>query len=463
LSLSRRTFLRGAGAAGALLLARPYAGLAATPLGGDLPDGGAARSSVLLPGRFLAHSDLHNHSLLSDGFGDPDGFYPAMRAAGLDSACLTDHGIMGKHHAEITCRDGNPCSRYVGINESRWERMVELADEHNHDGEFVAFSGFEWSSATVGHVNVWFNSEWVDAMQTGSLLSPRATRELRQVGPLPDELIGVFNDLPDTASIDGFYEWLETEPGSGPNGGGADAITGFNHPNEFGDFEGFKPWPAIHERMVSCEALNMDRDYFWFPNEDGRSPYTLNACLNAGWRVGLLGTSDEHSEVYAQPGLGRGGLWVRELTRAGIREALESRMMFATFEVGLRLAATANHVFMGRAVPHRSGPLQIALDIDRGAGWAGKELVVQVVRPGTDEPTLADELDVTVGPPGSPPLELVADVDATDGEWLFLQIVDPERAAPPTLPARWSSRGGVVAYSSPWWLDPDAAPAENGA
>jgi hypothetical protein len=412
-----------------------------------------------VPGRFLVHSDLHNHSLLSDGDGDPDGFYPAMRAAGLDSACLTDHGIMGKFHGEVTCMDGNPCSDYVGINESRWQRLVALADEHDRPEEFVAFRAFEWSSATVGHLNVWFSEQWIDAMATGSLTSLRATRELRNVDelPLPPELFPILNELPETASIDGFYEWLEAQPGSGPLGGGADALAGFNHPNEFGDFEGFKPWPGLLDRVVSCEALNSDRDFFHRASEDGRSPYTLNACLNAGWRVGLLGTSDEHGTEYARPGLGRGGLWVKELTRAGVREALEARAMFATLEVGLRLAASANGVPMGSTVAHRSGVLRLELDLDRGPGWGGKELVVQLVRPGEAEPILAEEFDITVGASGGGPIELAADVDANDGEWLFIRIVDPDREAPADVPSPWSDRGGAVAYTSPWWLSPEAA------
>ena len=55
--------------------------------------------------------------------------------------------------------------------------------------------------------------------------------------------------------------------------------------------------------------------------------------------------------------------------------------MFATFEHGLRLDASANGVQMGRSVPHTSGPLRIELDIDRVETFAGldQKFLEQVV------------------------------------------------------------------------------------
>ena len=52
---------------------------------------GTSRRSRLFPGPFLVHADLHNHTQLSDGRGDPADTFPALRAAGLDAAAITDH------------------------------------------------------------------------------------------------------------------------------------------------------------------------------------------------------------------------------------------------------------------------------------------------------------------------------------------------------------------------------------
>ncbi len=52
-------------------------------------------------------------------------------------------------------------------------------------------------------------------------------------------------------------------------------------------------------------------------------PSPLVACLEQGWRPGLVGVSDEHGRTWGTfDGKGRTGLYVGELTRAGVREAL---------------------------------------------------------------------------------------------------------------------------------------------
>ena len=49
----------------------------------ELPDAwGTSRASRLFPGWWLAHADLHNHTRLSDGAGDPRLAFASMRAAG---------------------------------------------------------------------------------------------------------------------------------------------------------------------------------------------------------------------------------------------------------------------------------------------------------------------------------------------------------------------------------------------
>ena len=70
---------------------------------------------------------------------------------------------------------------------------------------------------------------------------------------------------------------------------------------------------ALRERVVSLEMFNRADDYLQRGVTDGlRSP--LAECLDAGWRVGLIGVSDDHSTNWGfSEGYGRTGLWVREL------------------------------------------------------------------------------------------------------------------------------------------------------
>ena len=53
-------------------------------------------------------------------------------------------------------------------------------------------------------------------------------------------------------------------------------------------------------------------------------------CLDAGWTPGLIGVTDEHGRDWGHPeGKGRTGLFVTELSRSGVREALSNRRSFA--------------------------------------------------------------------------------------------------------------------------------------
>jgi hypothetical protein len=78
MTVSRRTVLKAGAAPGALLLARPAL---AKPLG-PTQEFSTSRRSRLFPGTRLVHADLHNHTLYSDGDGDPARAFASMRAAG---------------------------------------------------------------------------------------------------------------------------------------------------------------------------------------------------------------------------------------------------------------------------------------------------------------------------------------------------------------------------------------------
>ena len=58
------------------------------------------RSRLEPAGPFLVIADLHNHTVLSDGRGDPEAAFQQMRHAGLDVAALTDHASIPREHRE---------------------------------------------------------------------------------------------------------------------------------------------------------------------------------------------------------------------------------------------------------------------------------------------------------------------------------------------------------------------------
>jgi len=377
------------------------------------PEGGAARLSRITRGTLLVHADLHNHTLLSDGAGDPAEAFPSMRDAGLDVAALTDHAVRGAA-MEGTGLGGTP---WIGLDRAGWRRTAELADAHDRPGEFTAIRGFEWSHPRVGHVNAWFTDDFTDvATQQG-------------MGEL--------------------YAWL-TQAG-GRNGLPAAGLAGFNHPGrEDGRFAGFRYAATAAEQMVSLEMFNRADDYLFVGvAAGGTSP--LVDCLNAGWRTGLLGVSDEHTANWGlQPGTGRAGLWVVEHSRAGVAEALRARRFFATRVAGLRVDATAGGMRMGSVLQHRQGPVEFILDVDGSPSWAGRTLQVQVLRPGTSTPAVADVVEMRCGEVA----RFTVPMNVEDGRWTVLRLADPDTSNNTQGPPDHPANNHAIAYTSPWFLEP---------
>jgi hypothetical protein len=449
-SLTRRQLLRGSGAAGAMLLAPPLRSFRGglEPLGAATVD----RGSRLSPGQRVVHADLHNHTLLSDGAGDPAEAFASMRAAGLDVAALTDHATISEYLPESPCvvdPSGGGCQSLAGIHEGSWQRTAALADDADEPGAFTAIRGFEWSSPTLGHMNVWFSEDWADPLHTGGLGSPEdiAAFAASNGGPaVLAQLADLVRTTPAAgAGMRAWYEWLRRDPSTPVLGGGADGLAGFNHPGrEELRFSEFTHDPALVDRVVSLELFNRREDYLFERVDDGRTS-PLVACLDAGWRTGLIGVTDEHGTDWGFPeGKGRAGLWVDELSRDGVRAALLDRRVYATNRRGLRLDATANGVRMGRTLGHRSGPVEFAIDLAGGPAEPGTVVGLQVLRTGSLLPGVVDAVEVVV--PDDDVLRLTVPVDVADGDWLVLRVSLPGEQADGRADATYRGFGSGIAY-----------------
>ena len=371
------------------------------------------RTSRLDPSIRLLYADLHNHSLMSDGLGDPESAFQLMRAAGLDVAALTDHASIPHHAldaldlAHYPHREALAIARTApaSLDADEWRRTAELADAADEPGQFTAIRGFEWTEPWLGHANVWFSGDYLGVTTPGRL--------------------------------HGLQDWLrDHEP---------DALFGYNHPGrERGRFHDFEPLDHLRSRMVGLEAFNRREDMVLSQYEDDRGNPVV-ACLDAGWRPGLTGVSDEHGVDYGIVGKGRTGLWATEHSRAGVRAALLSRRTYATREPGLLLDATLNGVPMGGTVERLAGAS--AVDLDAADDLRGRDVELQLL---------------TSGPMTS--LRLVATSPATVGElahievtnaaagWLLLRVADLSRPAGPAYLGQTAVQGRALAYSSPWYV-----------
>ncbi|MBB4695556.1 CehA/McbA family metallohydrolase [Paractinoplanes abujensis] len=387
--LTRRSLIAASG--GLLVLAATPGSARAKTLNAPTAPG-ASRASAITQGTALVHADLHNHTLMSDGDGDPANAFASMREAGLDVAALTDHTTL---------------FAIEGLSSSEWRRAGQLADAANDPGVYTAIRGFEWSHPLLGHVNVWYS--------------------------------GNFTDLGSSSSMGKLYDFIE----------GSGGISGFNHPGrEVLRFNDFSYDAALRDQMVGLEMFNRGDDYLFDGWSSGQSS-PLNACLNAGWRTGLTGVTDEHGTNWGFPeGKGRTGLWVAENTRNGVLEAMRARRFFATRVSGLRLDATASGVRMGSSLPFARGDVRFSVDLDRGPEWAGKPLKLQVLRPGTRAPEVVEVIDTTAGRT----TEFTVPLDVADGSWVVLRVSDSTQANASPGPSGHPCNDWGVAYSSPWWL-----------
>jgi hypothetical protein len=363
---------------------------------------GTRRTSPLLPGYALVHADLHNHTRLSDGRGDPRYAFDSMRDAGIDAAAITDHTNL-------------PGPWGGGLDEDGWAELAGLAASANKDGEFVAIRGFEWSHPLLGHINVWDSGAWIAPV------------------------------LPGAADLERFYDWLES-------GESDEAFTSFNHPGSRGTvlrFGDFTYRVALGPRMVGLEMFNKTDDYLLAFEPGGISP--LIQCLDAGWRPGLIGVTDEHGKEWGRPeGKGRTGLYVNDLSRAGVREAMAGRRSFAARVKGLRLAATLGGTFMGQRLsqPVGRGTVPLVIDLDLGPLAVGMELSVQLLRWGTVTPGIEEVARVESGS-GLVTVDVAVDPDEP---WIVLRVSDPHSPAGWGVPRAYGALGRSVAYASPWWV-----------
>ncbi|GIJ10502.1 hypothetical protein Van01_37160 [Micromonospora andamanensis] len=393
-TLGRRALLAGTG--GALMLAAlPTSARASHTTTASAPTAtaGAARTSLVSQGTMLVHADMHNHTVASDGDGSPEAAFASMREAGLDVAALTDHATL---------------FAIEGLSSSEWRTTGDLANAANDPGQFTAIRGFEWSHPLQGHINVWNTSDFADLLRAGS----------------PGSL----------------YNWLTGRPGG---------LASFNHPGrELGRFNNFSFSASARDQLVGLEMFNRTDDYLFEGLSSGlTSP--LVACLNAGWRPGLTGVTDEHGTTWGfHEGKGRSGLWVTENTRAAVFEAMAARRSFATRVSGLRVDATANGVRMGGVLNVTSGDVRFLLDLDRGPVWDGKPLRIQVLRPGTSVPTVVDVIDTVNGRV----TDFTVPLNVADGDWVVLRISDPSLTNGTPGPAGHPCNDFGVAYTSPWWL-----------
>jgi hypothetical protein len=111
---------------------------------------------------------------------------------------------------------------------------------------------------------------------------------------------------------------------------------------------------------------------------------------------------------------------------------------------------------MGGTVGHRSGPVEIALDIDRGSEWWGRPLNVQLLQTGTPMPTIVAQQQVVVPRDDEPVIRFDVPLDVENGRWAVLRVTDPSEEPDKRATGDYAAAGNAIAYAAPFFLGPDA-------
>ena len=282
----------------------------------------------------LLYGNLHEHSDLSRCWSDgsdgtlDDNYRYGMDVEGYDFVGLTDHGF--------------------DLYETAWRQSRRRTKFYNQPPYFVAVPAYEWtlSAATMGklgtcpdgsgHRNVIFASD-EDAA--------RLVRDGK----------AIFNCFSkETNRIDKLWAVLRER--------GIRAVTIPHHPV---DSQHPLSWNYGDPDIESVLEIYQCRGSAEYPGCPGEGPAKrlfgdpacyADAALRRGRRIGFIASGDHNSM-----GIGLAALYVREISQAGIVEALKARRCFGTMGDKIFIDFRVDGHLMGQEFPSKGKPRLTAL------------------------------------------------------------------------------------------------------
>lgn len=343
-------------------------------------------------------ADLHGHSALSDGTGQPDEYFTYARdVAALEIASLTDHDHWGL--------------RFLDRDPELFESIRDAVGRFHEPGRFVTLLGYEWTSWIFGHRHVLYFGEEGEVFG----FSDRASDEPEELWALLEE-----QGLPAIT--------IPHHPAGGPV---AIDWSVAPHPR-------FEPVVEISSVHGTSECLQCPSAIY----EPVEGTFVRDA-LDRGYRLGIVGSGDTHD---GHPGLGspedrvRGrtiglaGVLADGLSREAVLAALRERRVYATSGPRIVLRFAVSGAPMGGTLQAGDGS-EPRVVYARAVGTAPIERI-DVVKNG--------EVAFSLEGDGREQLELLAEdaSDAGDGDYLYARVVQED---------------GGLAWSSPVWIKLDNA------
>lgn len=238
--------------------------------------------------------NLHSHTGYTGGVYDPAYAYKyAKDTAHIDFLAVTDH--------------------LETLSNSEWSNTLYMADQANNDGVFAAFAGYEWTSPTYNHCNV-FNT----------------TTKVSQ-----------FN----VNNWQAFVQDLISNP---------TAIAQFNHPG----FAGSNNW-----NNFSYIDQQADDVFCLYEINSAGQEYYYPQALDSGWHVSPAAGQDNHDATWGNLDDTRTGIWSTQLTRTALIDAIKAGRTFSTFDKNASVWLDIAGVPMGGTVNYSNSlPLHIRMN-----------------------------------------------------------------------------------------------------
>jgi len=293
----------------------------------EIPDRNPATGEY--DGYVVLYGDPHVHTVLSDGDETPDfALRYARDVSNLDWCCLTDH-------AEMMSNDG-----WVALDYYR-----SLPAKYDEPGEFSVLFGYEWTSHTYNHRNVYTTDNTIPIVSSKDPAYDE-TSELWALYSGYDVLI--FPHHPMLATPENWWEFSD----------------------------------SIHEASVEFYSkwglsLYDGNDRPLVEQTPGNGVFTVIAEEERHY--GLIAGTDTHMTrpgshlgesrqtpalEYSRPGIT--GVWATGNTREAIFEALKARRTYGLTGTRVSLEFTVNGALMGSEIASDAAPV-IEFDVSSDA------------------------------------------------------------------------------------------------
>lgn len=361
--------------------------------------------------------DIHIHTKLSHDAQGTDPYRYARDVSGLDFAGVADH--------------------VQSLGEAGYRQVAAWAEEAHRPGRFVTILADERNPRSLtGHHNIYFRDlEAFMAHRHPGPEAPRLPVDQGQLDPgrtmvIPHHTGIQFGGLPKAGQRGGAVDWSAWDDADGLRR----VMEIYSH---HGQSESYAP------HHILAYEFNRMRNPERRGNTSVPGPYYAQDYWQRGVRVGVIGSSDEHS---GQGGRRHGGLaavWASELTREAVFDAMGARACYATTGERILMTFHVEDTAMGGVRTARRGArLRLRLAV-----W-GTDLLVRTeilrFRFGVDgrfQPILAE-----LPHPDQQGFDAAFEVeDAFEGPCMYYARVVQE-------PLVWPA----MAWSSPVWVDAEA-------